>query len=90
MAKEYEIWTRFKDGTHRGSLQRYDNYGHCKEWFDYLCTSWREELKTKADEEDLMKTNWATRTWNEKKDEKFFIVEREVGPYIIIQEEENE
>lgn len=90
MEKEYEIWYQEKDGTlKRSGLGRtYTSFDECKEWYDYLCTGWREELKAAADSEDLSKTNWSTRIWNERKDEKWLIVEREVGPYSIVEAEE--
>ena len=88
MEKEYEVWTRRKDGSLRRSGRAYDNYDECKRWYDYLCTTWREEFKAEVEKEDLNKTNWATMSWNEKKDDKFLIVKREVGPYSTIEEEE--
>lgn len=89
MSKEYEIWYREKDGTlKRSGLGKvYTDFDQCKEWYDYLCTTWREELKEEVKKEDLSKTNWAHRIWEERKDQKWLIVVREVGPYQSLEEE---
>lgn len=82
---EWALAVRDRDGVLR-IRRSYTSQQEAEEWFDYLCGPWREELEAKAAAEDLDKTNWAHMTLKEKKQERHFLLVRDVTPYSVLRE----
>lgn len=93
--KEYAILTKKPDGTitHTGFGHWYTDFEDVKARFEYVKNDWREFMKEEvAKEEEKNKrdssfSNWAYMSWKEKKDDKFMLVERDVTPYRVLEEE---
>jgi hypothetical protein len=80
--KEWYIGTRYKDGTIRVG-QTFENEEKARERFAYLTGPWRKMLEEEAANEDLKKTNLATRVLKEKKEQTFLLMYRHVYPYMV-------